>query len=163
MRAATARSGASSSSPFSGSPSAASTCSSSWSRASTRGCCAPVADWTPTIAVLLAGVLYGVAVARARRVDGRLSARPGAVAAFAGGLVTTGVALAPPFHEAAEKTFSAHMIQHVLLIAVAAPLLVIGDPVRTMLLGAPDRWRRRLRSVHRARAGEHWVVWISVA
>ena len=127
------------------------------------GCCTPVGDWLPTIAVVLTGAAHAAAVARARRVDGRRSVRPGAVAAFTAGLVATGVALAPPFHDAAERTFSAHMVQHVLLIAVAAPLLVLGDPLRTALLGAPDPWRRRLRSVHRPRAGAHWAAWISVA
>jgi putative membrane protein len=49
------------------------------------------------------------------------------------GLLVAGVAVfaaaqLPPLHEAASELFSAHMIQHLLLVLVAAPLLALGLP-----------------------------------
>ena len=47
---------------------------------------------------------------------------------LAAGLATVGLALAPPLDAAAEQRLSAHMIQHLLLVLVAAPLLAAGRP-----------------------------------
>jgi putative membrane protein len=55
--------------------------------------------------------------------------------ALIGGVVVILGAVLPPFDEAADRSFSAHMLQHVLLINVGAPLLAIAWP---LLLG---RWR----------------------
>lgn len=46
--------------------------------------------------------------------------------AIAGGLLAVAAALLPPLSRIAESLFAAHMAQHLLLIAVAAPLLVAG-------------------------------------
>jgi len=40
--------------------------------------------------------------------------------------------------------FSVHMTQHLLLMMVAAPLVVLGDPVTVTLWALPLRWRRRI-------------------
>ena len=48
--------------------------------------------------------------------------------------------------------FSAHMAQHELLMAVAAPLLVLGRPVVAGVWALPPAWRRRLGAVARQRA-----------
>ncbi|HEX3667443.1 MAG TPA: cytochrome c oxidase assembly protein [Rhizomicrobium sp.] len=50
--------------------------------------------------------------------------------ALAGALVTVALVLLPPLGTAAEHLFSAHMMQHLLLIVVAAPLLVLSHAVR---------------------------------
>ncbi|HEY2805087.1 MAG TPA: cytochrome c oxidase assembly protein [Gemmatimonadales bacterium] len=47
----------------------------------------------------------------------------------AGGLAVLLVALAPPLHELSERSFAAHMLQHELLMLVAAPLLVLAHPL----------------------------------
>jgi cytochrome c oxidase assembly factor CtaG len=44
--------------------------------------------------------------------------------AFAGGLVAIAFVVLPPISSAAEQLFAFHMVQHLLLIALAAPLLV---------------------------------------
>jgi hypothetical protein len=49
--------------------------------------------------------------------------------------------------------FSAHMLQHMMLMLVAAPLLVLGLPGYTLLWALPPRARRGLASALRAR----WV------
>ncbi|MDB5596390.1 MAG: Cytochrome c oxidase caa3-type, assembly factor CtaG-related protein [Hyphomicrobiales bacterium] len=54
-------------------------------------------------------------------------------AAFMMGLIVIGFALAGPLHAFAERSFSAHMVEHELLIVVAAPLLVIARPGGVLL------------------------------
>lgn len=62
--------------------------------------------------------------------------------AFAAGWLALAIALVSPLHEVGEALFSAHMAQHELLMAVAAPLLVLGRPVVPFLWGLPIGWRR---------------------
>jgi putative membrane protein len=64
--------------------------------------------------------------------------------AFYGGLLTIVVALGSPLHALSEELFSAHMLQHLLLMTVAAPLLVLSAPWMQVWRGLPLRWRRRL-------------------
>jgi putative membrane protein len=68
---------------------------------------------------------------------------------FAGGWITLAFALLSPLDEWAEQLFSVHMIQHELLMAVAAPLFVLAHPVPTMLCALPMRWRRTVGGVTR--------------
>jgi putative membrane protein len=42
----------------------------------------------------------------------------------------------------ARRCFSAHMVQHEILMIVAAPLLVLSRPLVTFLWGMPFEWRR---------------------
>jgi putative membrane protein len=58
----------------------------------------------------------------------------------AGAAVVT-VALAPPLHAAAEALFAAHMVQHLLLVGAAAPLLALGTPGIALLAALPRRAR----------------------
>ena len=58
------------------------------------------------------------------------------------GLGALVVALASPIDAIALELFSVHMIQHMLLLAVAAPLLLAGAPVRPLLRGLPSAVRR---------------------
>ncbi len=55
------------------------------------------------------------------------------------GLAVLAIAVSPPFNEAAGHTFSSHMIQHVLLIYLAAPLLAIAWPLVAGHWHAPSR------------------------
>jgi putative membrane protein len=59
------------------------------------------------------------------------------VAAAAGGLLALAVALVSPLDRLAHVLFSAHMLQHLLLIAAAAPLLLLADPFAALLWGLP--------------------------
>jgi cytochrome c oxidase assembly factor CtaG len=61
--------------------------------------------------------------------------------AFSLGLGTVFVALISPLNAVSRALFSAHMIQHLLLIVVAAPLLVLGDPLVPLLWGLPKKAR----------------------
>src|SRR5881628_585645 len=53
------------------------------------------------------------------------------------GLATLVLALASGIELLAVDLFSVHMVQHMLLTAVAAPLLMLGAPVRPLLRGLP--------------------------
>jgi putative membrane protein len=68
------------------------------------------------------------------------------VAAFAGGLLALFVALVSPVHSVSAELLWVHMVQHVLLVLVAAPLLVLGAPLVPMTLALPLGWRRTLRA-----------------
>jgi putative membrane protein len=68
------------------------------------------------------------------------------VGAFAGGWLTLVVALVSPLHRLGGTLFSAHMAQHELLMAVAAPLLVLGRPLVPFVWAWPISWRRTLGS-----------------
>jgi putative membrane protein len=71
---------------------------------------------------------------------------------FIGAMVAVTIALASPLDALSGALASAHMVQHVLLVLVAAPLLALSAPMTTLLRGSPAvvrdasvRWRRRLR------------------
>lgn len=65
-------------------------------------------------------------------------------AAFAGGLVSLFIGLVSPLNTLAAMLFSAHMVQHLVLVVVAAPLLVLGWPLLPVLWALPPSHRRRL-------------------
>ena len=74
---------------------------------------------------------------------------------FAVAVAALGVALVSPLDALAGALASAHMVQHVLLLLVAAPLLAWSAPASVLLRGSPlalrrasGRWRRRLRLTH---------------
>lgn len=80
--------------------------------------------------------------------DGAQRSRAGArawpiwrTALFLLGLAAIVAALLSPIDALALDLFSVHMIQHMLLLMVAAPLLLLGAPVRPLLRGLP-RWAR---------------------
>jgi len=64
------------------------------------------------------------------------------LASFLGGLATIFVALASPLDAFAGLLLTVHMIQHLLLTMVAAPLLLLGAPQIPLLRGLPARFVR---------------------
>jgi cytochrome c oxidase assembly factor CtaG len=74
---------------------------------------------------------------------------------FTAALVALGLALLSPLDALSGALASAHMVQHLLLLLVAAPLLALSAPSSAILRGSPlalrrasGRWRRRLRLTH---------------
>jgi putative membrane protein len=63
---------------------------------------------------------------------------------YAGGIAVLFLALVSPLDAWGGALFSAHMVQHELLILGAAPLLVLGAPLIAFLWAIPRGWRRRL-------------------
>ena len=76
--------------------------------------------------------------------------RPLEAAAFASGWVALVVALSPPLDEWSETWLVAHMVQHELLMVIAAPLIALSAPLVALLWAVPSGVRRRaLDSVRR--------------
>ncbi|MEV4477360.1 cytochrome c oxidase assembly protein [Nonomuraea sp. NPDC049504] len=67
--------------------------------------------------------------------------------AFAGGLAAVAAALLPPLDAVADQRFATHMLQHMILISVAGPLLAAGSPGLPLTLALPRRARRVLALV----------------
>ena len=93
------------------------------------------------IPLLAALVLYLLGVRRLRQRAGS-RAFQGRVPLFVAGWIVLALALASPLHPLGSALFSAHMLQHELVMAVAAPLLVLGQPVAPVLFALPAAWRQ---------------------
>jgi putative copper resistance protein D len=64
--------------------------------------------------------------------------------AFLGGLLAVAVALLSGIEAYDTTLFSLHMVQHLLLTLVAAPLLALGAPITTLLRAATPNVRRTI-------------------
>jgi putative membrane protein len=127
-----------------------------------------MADVAIALAIALLSLLYirGVRVLWTVAGPGRII-RHWQVYAFAGGVLALLVALASPLEQEAGQTAAWHMVQHVLLLTVAAPLLAASAPLTAWLYALPDRhrqcvqpaWRRILRS----QSDRGWFVWTAIA
>jgi putative membrane protein len=120
----------------------------------TVGAGPPGVDWSVTtlasgawtarpevvVPLLIAGGLYAVGWWRLSRRGATVSVPR--LAAAVGGLASVAVALLSPLDRAAHGVFAAHMLQHLLLISVAAPLLLLADPFAAVIWGLPSRVRR---------------------
>jgi putative membrane protein len=81
--------------------------------------------------------------------------------AFAIGWLVLLAALVSPLHEYGEHLFFAHMIEHELLMTVAAPLLAAARPLGTFLHGLPVGGRRLLTAIGHSlpvRIGWRWIM-----
>jgi cytochrome c oxidase assembly factor CtaG len=77
------------------------------------------------------------------------------VACFLTGMLLVWIAIASPLDTLSGVLLTAHMVQHLLLMAVAPPLIVLGAPIVPMLRGLPRFFVREglgplftLRTVH---------------
>lgn len=118
--------------------------------------------------VLAAVALSGWAYARGTR---RLWARTGVThpwraAAFAAGLAAVLMVLVTPLDAAGHERLWAHMVQHEVLVAVAAPLLILANPLPSILWALSPAvrasvapwWRRLSRSHARPRGWARWAA-----
>ncbi|MDP9300060.1 MAG: cytochrome c oxidase assembly protein, partial [Actinomycetota bacterium] len=89
--------------------------------------------------------------------------RPHARLAFFAGLGVVAIALTGPIDAAVTTSFSVHMIQHLLLTMIAAPLLLLGAPITLALQawpGTPRGWLlATLRSAPARLLGNPLVAW----
>lgn len=103
--------------------------------------------WAPNAEVLLVVgsglLLYGMGV---RALWGRAGLGRGIrvwqAAAYAGGLLWAVLALMSPLDALGSVLFSGHMVQHLVLMLVAAPLIVLGEPLLVFVWALPAAWRR---------------------
>lgn len=103
-------------------------------------------SWEPGVVVPVALLLavYGLGAARC----GNVAALRWRHASFLAGWSTLFLALTSPIHELGEQLFSAHMLQHEVLILLSAPLISAAHPGATCLWAFAPR--------HRAGVGQ-WV------
>lgn len=96
-------------------------------------------SWEPAIVAPLVAFL-GVYVWGAMR-RGSVHLLRWRHASFAVGWSTLFLALASPIHELGEQLFSAHMLQHEVLILISAPLISASHPGATLLWAFAPRQR----------------------
>jgi cytochrome c oxidase assembly factor CtaG len=119
-------------------------------------------DWTfdPWVVtpILVVSGLHGAGTLglwqRRKQFSARLTV---SLALFWLGMAVMVIALVSPLHDLGEHLFAAHMMEHELVMIVAAPLLVLARPVGLLLWGLPKSAR------HRGAAAMKWgplrVTW----
>ncbi|MER8752354.1 cytochrome c oxidase assembly protein [Mesorhizobium sp. M1050] len=127
---------------------------------------APEAGWTLALPITLplaaAASLYAAGAIRLWRRSGRgRPMRSRQALLFAAGWAVLAVALVSPIHALGGRVFAAHMIEHELLMAVAAPLLVASCPTVPMMWALPMRVRQGLGVA--ARAGMLRAIWAFIS
>jgi putative membrane protein len=119
-------------------------------------------DMYVTVPMLLAAAIYATGLWRLWRRAGRgRGVQTWRAACFAGAMVALGLALIWPFDVLGGVFLSAHMVQHVLLTTVAAPLLVLSAPIAASLWALPAAARRLVGGVARTggiRRGWHYLT-----
>jgi putative membrane protein len=96
-----------------------------------------------TGALFISSSLYALGAAK-RRPRRKSMAR---AVSFYAGLTILGTALLSPLDGWAERLFSAHMVQHLMLVLLAAPLIAFGAPGKTLWLGLPRILRAGIRKI----------------
>jgi putative membrane protein len=108
-------------------------------------------DAATVVALLLIfGLAYAVGVLKLHRAVTARRELYLRVAAFASGWSILALALLSPLDAAAATAFSLHMVQHEVLMLVAAPLLVLGRGLPTLLWAFPHDVRVALGRASRA-------------
>ncbi len=125
--------------------------------------------------LLLAGSIFvrGWWRIRSQRTDRHPLASGWRLTAYLGGLVILGVALMSPIDVFGGQFFFMHMVQHLLLVMIAPPLLLVANPLPFFMWGLPSRarptigrWLRRgsvlRRVLHPLTApGLVWLVFVA--
>ncbi len=107
-------------------------------------------DLLTLVPLVLLSWLYARGVRHLWRRLGRRVIQPWRVTCFAGGCATLFIAVISPFHELAHALFWVHMIQHMLIMGIVAPLLVLGRPPIALLWALSPRARLRAGAWTRA-------------
>jgi putative membrane protein len=97
-------------------------------------------SWSPSVAVnlifFLTILVYLRGWFRVRRVLPDLIS-VWHLAAFLGGVCSLWIAIGSPLEAFDDESLSVHMVQHLLLMAVAPPLVLLGAPLLPLLRGLP--------------------------
>lgn len=104
----------------------------------------------------VAALLYLLGVQRLWRQAGTgRGVTAGQAACFAGGWLTLAAALVTPLDAWGQRLFWLHMVQHELMMAAAAPLLVLGRPLAAWTWALPRPLRRAAGAWTQQR---HWAA-----
>lgn len=126
-------------------------------------------SWRPdvTLVLLSLGTAYVVGWRRVRRLGYHSVARRWRLAAYLGGLAGVALALLSPVEALAHRSFTGHMVQHQLLIMVAPPLVLLGNPFPLVMWALPRPLRRAVQGWltrgRRVRAVIRLLTWMPVA
>jgi putative membrane protein len=119
------------------------------------------------IPLYLVASLYLVGTFRLwRRAGHGRGVRHWQAAAFWSGWTILALCLTSPLSLLSEQLFVAHMIEHEIMVIVAAPLLVVSHPVGAFLWALPPAWRRGLGGLGRwppLAASWRWLTGAGVA
>ena len=110
--------------------------------------------------LLAFGGMYAAGALILSRRRGRNGGRRWCTLACLAGWLSLAGALVSPLHWLGEHLFTFHMIEHEIIMAVSAPLLVIARPVGPLLWSLPRRTRLaagRLMRHPSTRAGWDWL------
>ncbi|GEO14835.1 cytochrome c oxidase assembly protein [Microvirga aerophila] len=108
--------------------------------------------WDPWVMLplVLSSGLYAIGVVRLwRRAGFGRGVRPWQAGCFVLGWALLVLALVAPLHWLGERLFVAHMVEHEILMAASAPLLIVARPVGAMLWALPQAWRRSIGALGR--------------
>ncbi len=113
--------------------------------------------------ILVLGLLYGLgSVILGRRARNGRERREWRTLAFLGAWLSLVAALVSPLHWLGEHLFSFHMIEHEILMAVSAPLLVVAMPIGTLLWAFPRAIRLAAGRLFKTPAISANWAWLSV-
>jgi mxaJ protein len=115
-------------------------------------------EWVLISLLFLAGAWYAAGYRRvwpASRVGRAMLARRGVL--FAAGWLVIAVSLLSPLHRLGARSFTAHMIEHELLMLVAAPLIAFARPIGVFVWALPRSARHALGAFgHRRGFAASW-------
>jgi cytochrome c oxidase assembly factor CtaG len=103
------------------------------------------------------GLAYACGSWRLSRRSPLRSQRHARAALFWTGWALLAIALGPPLDGWSSRSFAAHMIQHEIMMLLAAPLLVMAKPFGVVLWGLPERAARALAGTAQART-TRWLA-----
>ncbi len=107
--------------------------------------------WSIDPSLAYVAVAAGLYVLGGRRGHSSSPEQPLRALAFFAGLLTIVIALGSPIDAYADKLFWVHMVQHILLLTVAPPLILLGRPWPRMWRALPFAVRVRMgRSIARS-------------
>jgi cytochrome c oxidase assembly factor CtaG len=102
------------------------------------------------LSLLIFGLFYFIGKLKLEGRSKRRVVENSSIITFGGGLLALTLALLSPISVYAEDLFFMHMLQHILLVMVAAPLLLLANPMKTLIWAFPKVIRkfmgRRLKS-----------------
>ena len=111
--------------------------------------------------IVVAALWYAAGLRRLWRRAGRGRGITGVHAAsFGAGIALLVLAVLSPLHDAAARLLWVHMVQHELLMVIAAPLLVLGRPMQAFAHVLPLRVPRLLGDPLLAFAVHALAIWL---